>query len=47
MHTIQNSAKGLGMLVDMSWDRLLFVAAIALALVAGSNIGYLTLPHGF
>ncbi|MEM6897413.1 MAG: hypothetical protein AAF576_08515 [Pseudomonadota bacterium] len=47
MHAFQNSAKGLGLLVDMNWDRLLFIAAIAIALIAASNIGYLTLPAGF
>ncbi|MEL7299817.1 MAG: hypothetical protein AAFM92_05470 [Pseudomonadota bacterium] len=47
MQTIQNNAKGLGLIVDMAWDRLLFVAAIGIALVASSNIGYLAIPAGF
>ncbi|MEM6276157.1 MAG: hypothetical protein AAF714_04355 [Pseudomonadota bacterium] len=47
MQTIQNSAQGLGLLVDMNWDRFFFVGAIGLALVAGSNLGYLMLPTGF
>ncbi|MEM6478179.1 MAG: hypothetical protein AAF841_11725 [Pseudomonadota bacterium] len=47
MQTIQNSARGLGLLVDMNLDRLLFVGAIALALLASSQIGHLTLPAGF
>ncbi|MEM9437009.1 MAG: hypothetical protein AAGA15_08210 [Pseudomonadota bacterium] len=47
MQTIQNGARGLGLIVDMNWDRFLFVAAIAVALAAASQIGYLTLPAGF
>ena len=47
MQTFQNSAKGLSLLVDMNWDRFFFLAAIALALFAASNIGYLALPAGY
>ena len=47
MHTIQQSTKGLGLVVDMAWDRFLFVGAIGVALVAASHIGYFTIPAGF
>ena len=47
MQTIQNSAKGLGLLVDMNWDRFFFVGAITLALFAASNLGYLAVPAGY
>ncbi|MEM1233117.1 MAG: hypothetical protein AAGH70_03240 [Pseudomonadota bacterium] len=47
MQTIQNSAQGLGLLMDMNWDRIFFVGAIGLALIAGSNLGYLMVPTGF
>ncbi|MEO0486594.1 MAG: hypothetical protein AAF092_11840 [Pseudomonadota bacterium] len=39
MQTIHNSAKGLGLLVNIAWDRLFFVGAIAAALVASSQLG--------
>ena len=47
MQTIQNSAKGLSLLVDMHWDRAFFMVAIAVALFAASNLGYLLVPAGY
>ncbi|MEM6728363.1 MAG: hypothetical protein AAF618_07675 [Pseudomonadota bacterium] len=47
MQTIQTGAQGLGLLMNMNWDRLLFVGAIALALVASSQLGHLALPAAF
>jgi len=47
MQTFQNSTKGLGLLIDLSWDRLLFIAAIALALALSSQIGYLAIPAAY
>ncbi|MFU8863732.1 MAG: hypothetical protein ACNA7O_07440 [Rhodobacterales bacterium] len=36
MQTIQNSARGLGLLLSLNWDRLLYLATILLALSAGA-----------
>lgn len=43
MHTIQNSYRGLALLVDVNWDRLLYITTIAFALVAGAFFGSLAL----
>ena len=43
MHTIQNSYRGLALLVDVNWDRLLYVTMIAFALLAGGVVGSLLL----
>ena len=39
MQTIQSSYRGLSLLMDLNWDRAIFVGAIALGLVAGSYLG--------
>ena len=41
MHTIQSSYKGLSLLMDLNWDRALYVATIAVALLAGAFVGSL------
>ncbi len=41
MHTIQTSYRGLSLLMDINWDRLLYVGAIAFALAAGTFVGSL------
>ncbi len=43
MQTIQNSYRGLSLLVDINWDRLLYIATIATALLAGAFFGSLAL----
>jgi len=43
MQTIQNSYRGLSLLVDVNWDRLLFPATIVTALFAASFFGSLIL----
>ncbi len=47
MQTLTHGARGLSLLVDMNWDRFLFVGAIALALVAASHLGHLAVPAAF
>lgn len=39
MQAIQTQFPGLALLLDLNWDRALYVGTIALALVAGANIG--------
>jgi hypothetical protein len=41
MHTIQTSYRGLSLLMDINWDRLLYIATIAFALAAGAFVGTL------
>ena len=41
MQMIQSSARGLGLLVDLNWDRLLYLATILAALGAGTLLGSL------
>lgn len=41
MQTIQSGYRGLTLLFDLNWDRLLYVATIAAALLAGAYIGSL------
>jgi asparagine N-glycosylation enzyme membrane subunit Stt3 len=41
MHTIQRSYRGLSLLMELNWDRVLYVATIAVALAAGAFIGTL------
>ncbi|HEY9021572.1 MAG: hypothetical protein QUV10_13575 [Paracoccaceae bacterium] len=38
MQTIQNSARGLGLMLSLNWDRLLYLATILLALTAGASL---------
>lgn len=39
MQAIQNSYRGLSLLVDVNWDRILYPATIAAALLVGSYFG--------
>jgi len=39
MQMIQSSYRGLSLLVDINWDRLLYLATIAGALSAGAFLG--------
>lgn len=41
MHTIQTSYRGLSLLMDINWDRLLYIGTIAFALAAGAFVGTL------
>ena len=39
MQAIQTSYRGLSLLMDLNWDRALYIATIALALAAGAFVG--------
>jgi len=41
MQTIQSSYRGLSLLMELNWDRALYIATIALALAAGAYVGSL------
>ena len=41
MQTLQQSYRGLSLVMALNWDRLLFLATIAFALMAGSYLGSL------
>lgn len=41
MQTIQSSYRGLSLLMDLNWDRVLYIATIAVALAAGAFLGSL------
>lgn len=41
MQTIQNSYRGLSLLMDLNWDLVLYIGTIALALLAGAYVGSL------
>lgn len=41
MQLIQSGTRGLGLLVDLNWDRLLYLGAILAALGAGTLLGSL------
>jgi len=41
MTTIQTRYRSLSLLLDLNWDRMLYAAAIAIALLAGSYLGSL------
>lgn len=43
MQTIQNGARGLGLMLTLNWDRLLYIATIVLALSAGALLPMLWL----
>ncbi len=43
MQAIQNSYRGLSLLVDVNWDRILYPATIAAALFASAFFGSLLL----
>ncbi|WP_275671903.1 hypothetical protein [Ruegeria pomeroyi] len=41
MHVLQQSYRGLGLVMQLNWDRILFVGAIAAALFLGAFLGSL------
>ena len=41
MHVLQHSYRGLGLVMQLNWDRALYVATIAFALFAAALIGSL------
>lgn len=41
MQTLQTGYRGLTLLVDLNWDRLLYVGTIAVALLLGAYVGSL------
>jgi len=41
MHSIQQSTRGLGLVMELNWDLLLYVATIIVALMAGAWLGSL------
>lgn len=41
MQTIQISYRGLSLLMDLNWDRVLYAATICFALAAGAFVGSL------
>lgn len=41
METMQSGYRGLSLLMDLNWDRILYVSTIVLALGAGAWIGAL------
>lgn len=41
MQTIQTGYRGLTLLFDLNWDRLLYVGTIAVALLVGAYVGSL------
>ena len=43
MQTIQNGARGLGLMLTLNWDRLLYIVTIVLALSAGALLPMLWL----
>ena len=41
MQTLQKSYRGLGLLMDMNWDRILYLVTILAALWLGAFVGSL------
>ncbi len=41
MQTIKKSYRGLSLLVDLNWDRVLYLGTLAVALAAGAWLGSL------
>lgn len=41
MHTFTRSVRGLSVLVDLNWDRALYICTIIFALCAGAFLGSL------
>lgn len=41
MQTIQNTYRGLSLIMELNWDRALYIATIAVALAAGAFVGSL------
>lgn len=42
MQTLTNSTRGLGLLVALNWDRLMFLVIISLAMCLGAWLATLT-----
>lgn len=41
MQTLKHGYRGIGLLVDLNWDRALYVGTLAIALSVGAFIGSL------
>lgn len=41
MHTLQQSYRGFSLMVELNWDRLLYLATIGFALMVGAWFGSL------
>lgn len=41
MHTLQQSYRGFSLLMELNWDRILFLLTISFALMAGAWLGSL------
>lgn len=41
MQTLQQSYRGFSLMMSLNWDRLLYLATIAFALMAGAYLGSL------
>ncbi len=41
MQTIQSSYRGLSLLMELNWDRALYIGTIAVALAVGAYVGSL------
>ena len=41
MQHIAHGYRSIGLLVDLNWDRILYIATIAVALMAGTFVGSL------
>lgn len=47
MQTLAHSTQGLGFLIKLNADRVMFPLAIAAALISASYISWLNVPAGF
>ena len=47
MQTLNAGAQGLGLLITLNADRLLFAAALGLALAMSSFLGWMAVPATF
>ncbi|MCR9127506.1 MAG: hypothetical protein NXH82_15455 [Rhodobacteraceae bacterium] len=41
MHTLQESYRGLSLVMELNWDRIIYLATIIIALGAGAWLGTL------
>ena len=39
MQTLQNSYRGLSLIMELNWDRMLYLGTLALALMVGALLG--------
>lgn len=44
MDTVREGYRGLALILNINWDRILYPATIALALFAGAYLGSLAFP---